>query len=603
MVEEVEKTAEIARSLIEKENATDPEIRKIMKIVHKFIQTKRVICYGGTAINNILQKKDQFYDFTVDIPDYDFFSETPTEHAKQLADILVSHKIENIQVKPGVHLGTFKVFANYTGVADISFIDKPIFHKLWKESIVKDEIHYTPPNFLRMSVYLELSRPRGDVSRWKKVYSRLMKLNAEYPIECSEKDVEFHKEKVPENLKDEIEKKLKDNSILLGFNAFNELGGQKQWSIPIDLLALKEDVKDVVSTLEDSFGKSGKVKVFEYPEYAELLPPHYDIVDHNDKLIVRVFETNACHSYHETKSGMKLASIPTLLNFLFAMLYSDKHFTETTTHQRLICACQTLVDMANNSKKRRFKLLTPITCMGHQKDLKDMRKEREELYSELKKHRQSQEFLKYFFSYTPKSKHKFSGGNLSRMFPKHKDVDYSKLQITEEGRFSITKPYQGEHMMRVMKHVIKNLKERTIADLTANVGGDTIRFGLHFKHVDSYELKDDNFSVLKNNVEVYNLQNVDLHLGDSTKLFNKHVDVVYLDPPWGGPDYKEKTDLDLFLGDLRVDLFIKEILEKYKPSFVFMKVPNNYNFKRFEGLEHSVYDIEKFKLISIKRKE
>jgi hypothetical protein len=35
-----------------------------------------------------------------------------------------------------------------------------------------------------MSIYLELSRPRGDVSRWKKVYSRLLLLNKHYPIVC-----------------------------------------------------------------------------------------------------------------------------------------------------------------------------------------------------------------------------------------------------------------------------------------------------------------------------------------------------------------------------------------------------------------------------------
>ncbi len=33
-------------------------------------------------------------------------------------------------------------------------------------------IRYAPPNFLRMNMYLELSRPAGDVSRWEKVFKR-----------------------------------------------------------------------------------------------------------------------------------------------------------------------------------------------------------------------------------------------------------------------------------------------------------------------------------------------------------------------------------------------------------------------------------------------
>lgn len=596
MAEAIEHIASVAQNILTKEEASDPVIRKIMKLVHAFIQKKRVLCYGGTAINNIIPKKDQFYDFTVDIPDYDFFSEDPTAHAKELVDILVHHGIENVEAKPGVHLGTFKVFAKYTGVADISSLDKPIFNKLWKESIEKDGIHYVPPNFLRMSMYLELSRPRGDVSRWKKVYTRLMLLNNEYPVHCTEKDKTFHDEKVPEQLKHEIEEKLKE-TVLLGFNAFNEHEKKKQWVLPIDILINKEDAKDVVASMQDSFLKTGKVKVYEYPEYAELLPAHYDIVDNKGRLLVRAFETNACHSYHETNSGMRLASIPTLLNFLFAMMYADKHFIETTTHNRLICACQELVDMANNGRKRRFKLLTPIDCIGDQKNLRDMKKERAELYSELSRNRHSEEFLKYFFSYVPKKKeHKFLGGNLSRMFPRKNGLDYSKLKMTPEGQYSITKPRDGEHIIKVMSDALGTLEDKTIADLTGNVGGDTIRFGMHFKHVDSYELNEENFAALKNNVEVYGLKNITLHRGDSTALFKKKVDVVYIDAPWGGPDYKEKTELDLFLGDVRVDVFAKKLKQT-----VFMKVPNNYNFGRFEGTDHEIFEIGKFKLILIKR--
>ena len=585
-METVEKVASIAQDIIDKEAASDPEIRKIMKHVHSFIQKRRVLCYGGTAINNILPKKEQFYDFTVDVPDYDFFSETPPEHAKELADILTRDGIDNVQVRPGLHLGTYKVFANFTGVADISFLDKPVFLKLWKESIVRDDIHYVPPNFLRMSMYLELSRPRGDVSRWKKVYNRLSKLNAEYPIECKDEDVKV------DEVRTDIETALKkDSVVLLGFNAFNIHGKKKQWALPIDLLVLKEEIEDVVASLQDMFENS---KVYQYPEYAELLPPHYEILDSSGKLIVRAFETNACHSYHKTSTGIKLASIPTLLNFMFAFLYSDKLFTEGTTEQRLICACQILVEMANDSKRRRFKLLTPIDCIGKQTDLRGMREERAELYEKLKNHRQSKEFLQNFFTYTPKPRRKFHGGNISRLFPRKKGVDYSKLKMTAEGQYSITKPWDSEHIISVMQDTVGDLKTKTIADLTGNVGGDTIRFGMNFKHVDSYELDKDNYEALQNNVELYDLKNVTLHHGDSTKLFNKNVDVIYIDAPWGGPDYKEKTNLDLYLGTQRID----EVVEKFKGD-VFLKVPNNYNFERFK--DSVVTSIGKFKLISVKR--
>jgi hypothetical protein len=395
----METIQKIAIQLEEKqriEEATDPEIKKIMRIVKKFIQSNRVLCYGGTAINNILPKKEQFYDFDKEIPDYDFYSETPQEHAKELSDILSKSSIENIETKPGIHLGTFKVFAKFTGVADISHLDKPIFSKLWKESITKDDIHYVPPNFLRMSMYLELSRPRGDVTRWTKVYRRLQKLNNEYPINCDSKDIDNKKENV-DNIK-QFENILKNDVIILGYNAVNLQLKNNDWVFPFDLLAEPENALNITDKISRLFPHS---KVHSYTEYAELLPPHYDIIN-NNTLIARVFETDACHSYHELENGTKVASIPTLLNFLFAVIYADKHFTEGTTQQRLICTCQTLVDLANNSRKRRFKLLTPISCIGKQKNLIDMKKEKSELYEKLSKHRTSKEFYKFFFSYIPK---------------------------------------------------------------------------------------------------------------------------------------------------------------------------------------------------------
>ena len=49
---------------------------------------------------------------------------------------------------------------------------------------------YAPPNFLRMSMYLELSRPEGDVSRWEKVLKRLILLNKHYPLRGRSCDID-----------------------------------------------------------------------------------------------------------------------------------------------------------------------------------------------------------------------------------------------------------------------------------------------------------------------------------------------------------------------------------------------------------------------------
>ena len=48
--------------------------KEIINIIEQFLKDNAFICYGGTAINNILTYSyDQFYDKNTEIPDYDFF--------------------------------------------------------------------------------------------------------------------------------------------------------------------------------------------------------------------------------------------------------------------------------------------------------------------------------------------------------------------------------------------------------------------------------------------------------------------------------------------------------------------------------------------------
>jgi len=159
----------------------NPVVQEIISIVEKFLVKTQRVCYGGTAINNILPEEAQFYDKSIELPDYDFFSPEPLQDAKDLADIFYKHGFTEVEAKAGMHAGTFKVFVNFIPVADISFVPKELYNKIHKKSITKAGIYYSPPNYLRMLMYLELSRPQGDASRWEKVLKRLTLLNKTYP--------------------------------------------------------------------------------------------------------------------------------------------------------------------------------------------------------------------------------------------------------------------------------------------------------------------------------------------------------------------------------------------------------------------------------------
>ena len=157
-----------AEEKIAKRAINSEDIKDIIKIVEDFIKQKNLICYGGTAINNILPSEDQFYNKELEVPDYDFFTINALDNAKELADIYYKKGFTDVEAKAGQHHGTYKVFVNYMPIADITFLPKQIFNSLKKDSIRVGGILYTPPNYLRMSMYLELSRPVGDTSRWEK---------------------------------------------------------------------------------------------------------------------------------------------------------------------------------------------------------------------------------------------------------------------------------------------------------------------------------------------------------------------------------------------------------------------------------------------------
>ena len=182
----------------EKQNASkvaqDENIIKMINILENFLKKKKCICYGGTAINNILPKHAQFYDREIEIPDYDFYSKNAMADAKELADIYFKEGFLEVEAKAGVHFGTYKVFVNFIPIADITYLHPTLFDSIEKEAKTVNGIKYSPPNLLRLNMFLELSRPAGDTSRWEKVLKRLTLLNKYYPLKANDcQTVEFQR--------------------------------------------------------------------------------------------------------------------------------------------------------------------------------------------------------------------------------------------------------------------------------------------------------------------------------------------------------------------------------------------------------------------------
>jgi len=398
------------------------EIKKIIKIVEDFIQRKNLICYGGTAINNILPSDDQFYNKEAEIPDYDFFTSNALEDAKELADIYYKEGFTDVEAKSGQHTGTYKVFVNYIPVADITQLIKPIYNSLKKDAIRVNGILYAPPNFLRMSMFLELSRPAGDISRWEKVLKRLTLLNKNYPltsINCHDMDFQREMETQNNENEDEIYDNVKSTLVNQGVVFFGgyaiSLYSQympKNLRMKLDKIAdfdvLSNDPETTAQIVKERLKDVNvkNVKLLKRDAIGELVPEHYEIKI-GDDTICFIYKPIACHSYNTliTKGQkIKIATIDTMLSFYLAFLYADKPYYNQFL-ERILCMSKFLYDVQQKNRLQQKGLLRrfSITCYGHQESLEESRAHKAEKYKELKQKKNKEEFEKMFLNYKPEA--------------------------------------------------------------------------------------------------------------------------------------------------------------------------------------------------------
>jgi hypothetical protein len=78
------------------------------------------------------------------------------------------------------------------------------------------------------------------------------------------------------------------------------------------------------------------------------------------------------------------------------------------------------------------------------------------------------------------------------------------------------------------------------------------------------------------------LPNVNLYKGDVTKMIDYGQDVIYIDAPWGGVDYKDAQNISLYLSGIEIAEFYSKFLN-YSSLFIF-KVPLNYKISNFENV-------------------
>jgi hypothetical protein len=221
-----------------------------MQVVRDFIMEKGLKLYGGLALHEHLKKfKEPLYD-RYEFPDYDVFSPNAWEHAKELCDKLYKMGFYWVEARKSVlnddHHQTYKVSIDTIYILDLTqsgctndqinnkdcnlcgeskdkkcisiFNHIPTYDikykpnsnpKIYREtynydtnkSLYPNKLFICDPEWLRISMYRELTEPLSNPSRLVKVSTRLNKFNKYLPHYIDECSIDQYKNIIEKDYK------------------------------------------------------------------------------------------------------------------------------------------------------------------------------------------------------------------------------------------------------------------------------------------------------------------------------------------------------------------------------------------------------------------
>lgn len=167
-----------------------------------------------------------------------------------------------------------------------------------------------------------------------------------------------------------------------------------------------------------------------------------------------------------------------------------------------------------------------------------------------------------------------------KLFPYSNNLD--KIKVNKVGLYSLSKAEEDIVIQEILKNAIKiQTKSMTVTDATGGIGGASIIFSRLVKKVYVYEKDIEQYNCLVSNLGAHSFtKNVKAMHGDYLKNIDTQVqDLVFIDPPWGGPGYKQKKGIILRLNDTTMTEIVNTLVGKTK--YVIIKVPFNFDFNNF----------------------
>jgi hypothetical protein len=167
---------------------------------------------------------------------------------------------------------------------------------------------------------------------------------------------------------------------------------------------------------------------------------------------------------------------------------------------------------------------------------------------------------------------------------------YRQFDVVPASEYSVLKPW---HVLQV-KDILQKwfpfpYHVKNIVDTTAHIGTDSIHLSSVFPiaEITSFEIEPDAYVALQKNIHTFHKQKTikAIHKDASLWLPTTKIDMIYIDPPWGGHGYDKYPLLDLFLqkegrdrdGSKNINYIIHKWMNTGNVSNIILKAPKNFN--------------------------
>ena len=372
--------------LVQKKN----EIAPIMKYVKNFFKTKKIVIYGGTAMNMYLDKKDQFYT-DIDIPDYDGFHYNAEKNSVTLLNSLKKMQYDFLIVRYAIHDGTYKISWAFKDIADITQMNKKEYNRILKTSETIDGMYVCNINLLKANAYIELAMPKSSLFRWSKVYKRLQLLETKHKLTSKFKVQSMLNDTLTSYLEDIVDT-LKRSCVkkkipIVGFEAIKYYLNIKSsktnssfYNQDFPLLeVISENMyetsnlfeKIMVSKIKSVNGRNTISYKFIYNQESQIVPETIDCVLYEGKKTYSLYRihdaSNRCFSYQiQNDSKTYYGSIFFLLYYYYYKVFMNDNKDKLEINKAII------IELLKKINKKNFS----IQCHGFNKSISAIKKSR-----------------------------------------------------------------------------------------------------------------------------------------------------------------------------------------------------------------------------------